>query len=152
MNITVDNENAVALEFDLGTNVGGYVYNMSSQCLIFPKKWQIWNSDQIGPNKSTSGWVDSPLACPGFAPNTWHHLTWTYAIVPALHQTLYKTLTIDDGAPMAVNTGYPAATPNPAATVRDELTVQIQLDAKPGAGGANSFNEWVGRNVRAGIK
>jgi hypothetical protein len=134
-----------ALEFDLGQNVGGYKYNFSSQCLLLQgqKKWQIWDQAQPGSNGATSGWIDSGFACNGFSSDTWHHLVWQYSINPQNHQTFYQTLTIDSATPMPVNTGYPAATPDPVNPVKDQLIVQVQIDAKPSASPGTSFTEWV---------
>jgi hypothetical protein len=117
-----------ALEFDTFQFISGYNYMIGSQCDYGHHYWDTWN-------ESTGHWVQTRIACPTFAPNTWHHIQWYVTTNPSAHQYTYHTLVVD-GTPHTVN--YTGTAKN--LHWSNNLGVQWQLDDNARGGG---YEEWV---------
>ena len=63
--------NVQAFEFDTFQNYNNQQYTFGLQCNLLSKTWDVWNG-------ATGGWVQTQLACNGFSPSKWHHLTLSY--------------------------------------------------------------------------
>ena len=117
-----------ALEFDGFQFVGGYNYMIGSQCDYGNGHWDTWSE--------TSGhWLPTTIACPKFAPNTWHHIQWYETLNHSNHSYTYVTLVVD-------GTAYPVNQTQYAKYLAwgDNLGVQWQLDVNATG---NGYHEWV---------
>jgi len=117
-----------ALEFDAFQFIGGYNYMIGSQCDYGQHHWDTWN-------EATGHWIQTSIACPDFAPNTWHHIQWYMTTNPSAHQYTYHILVVD-GTPHTVN--YTGTAKN--LNWGNNLGVQWQLDDNASGGG---YEEWI---------
>src|SRR5262249_39656491 len=120
---------AEALEYDLFQFVGGVEYMFGSQCVYSSGYWDVWN-------QNTGEWVQTPLICEPFSPETWHHIVWQ------VHRTSdqkmhFESLTLD-GVEHALNL-VEGSGPLPYGWA-DDLGVQWQLDTSTAP---LDFREWV---------
>ena len=108
-------EFAEALEFDVNQSFGGTRWVFGSECAFkVSGKWDIWDPKD-------GRWLPTPLACPQFSANTWHHITWQLERVN--NQVHYMSLTVD-GHYMPVDI-YMEAQPNSGG---GDISVAFQLD------------------------
>ncbi|MGA9527302.1 MAG: hypothetical protein WBS24_04220 [Terriglobales bacterium] len=120
---------AEALEYDMYQFADGVEYMFGSQCSYGAGYWDVWN-------QSTGHWVQTPLPCAKFSPETWHHIVWQY------HRTSDQNMHFDsltlDGVHHALNIVEPSG-PLPSGW-NDNVGVQWQLDT-----GASpiAFHEWI---------
>jgi hypothetical protein len=124
-----------ALEFDTFQFIGGYNYMIGSQCDYGHNYWDTWN-------ETVGQWVQTSIACPKFAPNTWHHIQWYVTTNLSEHQYTYHVLVVD-GNGHTVN--YTGTAKN--LNWGDNLGVQWQLDDNVSGGG---YEEWVDESTLAG--
>jgi hypothetical protein len=119
---------AQSLEFDSFQFVNGYNYMMGTQCDYWYQIWDTWD-------EATGQWIHTNIACPHFAPNTWHHIQLYTQTLQSTHQYKYVTLVVDGkSTPMNIvrNALYLNWSSNAG--------VQWQLDVnKTGIG----YHEWV---------
>jgi hypothetical protein len=102
-------------EFDLWQVLGGKEFMIGSQCDFGDGYWSTWDS-------AGNRWILNGIACPRWAPNTWHHIQW-YVERISPTQYRYDTLVVD-GHPYGLNqtwtinyTSWP-----------DMVGIQYQLD------------------------
>ena len=114
-------------EFDLWQVLGGSEFMIGSQCDFGDGYWSTWDS-------AGNRWILNGIACPRWAPNTWHHVQW-YVERISPTQYRYDTL-VFDGQPYGLNqtwtinyTSWP-----------DMIGIQYQLDQD--STGA-PIHEWV---------
>ena len=75
-------------EFDLWQVLGGREFMIGSQCDFGDGYWSTWDS-------AGNRWILNGIACPRWAPNTWHHIQWYIERVSPT-QYRYDTLVVDD--------------------------------------------------------
>lgn len=114
-------------EFDLWQVLGGKEFMIGSQCDFGDGYWSTWDSEG-------NRWILNGIACPRWAPNTWHHIQWYVERISPLSYR-YDTLVVD-GHPYGLNqiwtinyTSWP-----------DMIGIQYQLDQDPTGTPAH---EWV---------
>lgn len=120
--------NAQAYEFDTFQNYNNQRYTFGMQCNLASQTWDVWNG-------ATGAWVHTQLACNGFTPNRWHHLTLKY------HRTLdlqmhYDSLTLD-GVSVWIGYTQPSYALPPGWV--NNLGVQFQLDTGAKGGQATMW-------------
>ena len=116
-----------ALEFDVNQSFGGSRYTWGSECNFKGTgKWDIWDPQ-------AEKWVPTPVECPAFSANTWHHLLWQLERVK--DQVHYISLTVD-GQLFPVDV-YKNLQPNWNA---DEIDVAFQMD---GDSNQTPYNVWL---------
>jgi len=117
-----------ALEFDGFQFVGGYNYMIGSQCDYGNGHWDTWS-------EASGHWLPTSIACPKFAPNSWHHIQWYMTVNHSNHSYTYVTLVVD-GKPYSLNQTQYAK----YLAWGDNLGVQWQLDVNASG---NGYHEWV---------
>jgi hypothetical protein len=107
--------NTQAFEFDTFQNFNGQRYTFGMQCDLASQTWGVWNG-------ATGQWVQTGIACNGFSPGRWHHLTLTYHRTRDLNMH-YDSLMLDG---VSASVGYT----EPSITVGwpNNLGVQFQID------------------------
>jgi hypothetical protein len=118
--------NVQAFEFDAFQNYSGQRYTFGLQCNLLSHTWDVWNG-------ATSGWVQTQIACNGFSPETWHHLTVQYHRSSDLNMH-YDLLTLDG---VSVWLGY--TEPSIFLGWPNNLGVQFQMDTGPYGGQATMW-------------
>jgi hypothetical protein len=119
--------NIWSAEFDLWQVLGGKEFMIGSQCDFGDGYWDTWDS-------ANNRWITNGIACPRWAPSTWHHIQWYVERVTAT-QYRYDTLVVD-GQGYGINQTW---TVNPTPWP-DAIGIQYQLDQS--ANGA-SIHEWI---------
>jgi microcompartment protein CcmK/EutM len=119
---------AQALEYDAFQFVGGYNYMIGTQCNYGAGVWDTWN-------EYTGHWLHTNIACPKFAPGTWHHIQWYMTTNHSNRTYTYKTLVVD-GKSYILNQTQPAK----YLAWGDNLGAQWQLDVNATGIG---YHEWV---------
>jgi hypothetical protein len=122
------NTSSQSLEFDSFQFVSGYNYMMGTQCVYPSQVWDTWD-------EATGHWIHSSIACPHFAPNTWHHIQLYTTTNINTHQYTYVTLVVD-GKSTKVNITGNALYLNWG----NNVGVQWQLDVNATGGG---YHEWM---------
>jgi len=102
-------------EFDLWQVLGGREFMIGSQCDFGDGYWSTWDS-------AGNRWILNGIACPRWAPNTWHHIQW-YVERVSPTQYRYDTLVVD-GHPYGLNQTW---TIN-STSWQDMICIQYQLD------------------------
>ena len=115
--------NAQAFEFDTFQNYNSQRYTFGMQCDLASHTWDVWN----GANGS---WVHTQLACNGFSPNRWHHLTLHYHRSGDSNMH-YDSLTLDG---VSASVGYTEPSYMLPAGWVNNLGVQFQLDTGANGG------------------
>lgn len=114
-------------EFDLWQIHGGKEFMIGSQCDFGDGYWDTWDS-------KNNRWIENGVACPRWAPNTWHHIQW-YVERVSTTQYRYDTLVVD-GHGYGFNQVW---TVNPTSWP-DSVGIQWQLDQS--ASGA-PIHQWI---------
>lgn len=114
-------------EFDLWQLLGGKEFMMGSQCDFGDGYWDTWDS-------ANNRWIENGVACPRWAPNTWHHIQW-YVERVSPTQYRYDTLVVD-GHGYGFNQVWAV---NPT-TWPDAVGMQWQLDQ---SANGDPIHEWV---------
>jgi len=122
------NISAQALEFDAFQFIAGYNYMIGTECDYGLQVWDTW--DELAGH-----WIHSNIACPRFAPNTWHHLQLYAQTSASTHQYTYVTIVVD-GHSTAVDITGNAKYLNWG----DNVGVQWQLDDNAIGSG---YHEWM---------
>ncbi|HUO59516.1 MAG TPA: hypothetical protein VMU24_02535 [Candidatus Acidoferrales bacterium] len=120
--------NVQAFEFDTFQNISGQQqYTFGLQCNVANGTWDVWNG--------TGAWVPTQVACNGFSPQRWHHLTVQYHRSADLNMH-YDSLALDG---VSVSLGYiQPSIPLPAGWTGN-LGVQFQLDIGGNGGQATMW-------------
>ncbi len=131
-----------ALEFDVFQFIVPTRYMFGTQCAYANGysnggAWDVWN-------ESTGHWSHTGLACPGFVPGDWYHITWNFNRTPDEYEH-YDSVTIQHydstGASQLDSTNTPVNIALPSGPLPNgwssNLGVQFQLDIN-GAPGAST--------------
>ena len=122
------NASAQALEFDSFQFINGYNYMMGTECVYPSQIWDTWD-------EASSHWIHSSIACPHFAPNTWHHMQLYTTTDANKLQYTYVAMVID-GVPIPMNITGNAKNLNWG----NNIGVQWQLDLNANG---NGYHEWM---------
>jgi hypothetical protein len=114
-------------EFDLFHFLGGTEFMIGSQCDFGDGYWDTWDS-------ANNRWVVNGIACPRWAPDTWHHIQW-YEERISPTQYRYDTLVVD-GHGYGLNQVW---TVKPT-TWLDAIGIQYQLDQ---SADGTPIHEWI---------
>jgi hypothetical protein len=106
---------------------GGEEFMIGSQCDFGDGYWNTWDT-------ANNRWITNGIACPRWAPKTWHHVQWYVERINA-SQYRYDTLVVD-GHGYGINQVW-AVTPT---TWPDTLGIQYQLDQ---SGSGIGIHEWI---------
>jgi hypothetical protein len=114
-------------EFDLFQFVGGQEFMVGTQCAFGDGVWDTWD-------QKNNKWIKTAIACPRWAPKTWHHIQWWVERLPD-DKYRYNTLVVDDHSYTVDQTYETSPTSWP-----DAIGVQWQLDEDSSG---TSLHQWI---------